>query len=229
MDKLKQWVAFTLVGVLAVLAAGWFLLVAPKRTHAKELNAQTASQETVNQGLRTSLAVLKAQAKDEPKQEAKIARVASKIPDNPALPELIRNLDRASAATGVDLKTMAPGLPSAAAVPVAKAGTPATPRAPTSAGAVAARPAASSAAAGALGSIPVSITISGTYFQILEFVDQLEGLTRAFKVTALSVSPGSTNSPGASATTLVASVSGNVYLAAGRLPVAAVNIPKSGK
>ncbi len=37
MDKLKQWVALTVVGVLAIVAAGWFLLVAPKHSEADDL------------------------------------------------------------------------------------------------------------------------------------------------------------------------------------------------
>jgi len=40
MDKLKQYVTFTVLGCLVVLAAGWFLLVSPKRSEAAELRAQ---------------------------------------------------------------------------------------------------------------------------------------------------------------------------------------------
>jgi type II secretory pathway pseudopilin PulG len=44
MDKLKQWVVLTVVGCMAVLAAGWFLLISPKKAEAADLVAQTASQ-----------------------------------------------------------------------------------------------------------------------------------------------------------------------------------------
>ena len=91
MDKLKQWVALTLLGCLAIAAAGWFLLVSPKRSEAAELRAQTESQEATNAKLRNELQVLKAQAKDLPKEQAKLAAVAAKIPDNPALPGLVRS------------------------------------------------------------------------------------------------------------------------------------------
>ncbi len=121
MDKLKQWVALTVVAVLAVLAAGWFLLVSPKRGDATALNAQAASQDSANDVLRGKLATLKAQAKDEPAQEAKIAAVAAKIPTNSDLPSLIRSLTKTSDVTGVDVKSLSPGSPAAVAAPTAPA------------------------------------------------------------------------------------------------------------
>ena len=118
MDKLKQWIVLTVVGCMAVLAAGWFLLISPKKAEAADLVAQTASQEATNDGLRTQLEVLKAQAKDLPKKQAELARVQAKIPDDPALPTLIRALTGAAADAGVELVSVTPGAPVAAeAVP----------------------------------------------------------------------------------------------------------------
>src|SRR4028119_460004 len=111
MDKLKQWVLFTVVGCLAVLAAGWFLLISPKKAEATDPVAQTAVQETTNDGLRTQLQVLKAQAKALPKKQADLARVATKIPDNPAMPSLIRALTTAATSAGVELISVTPGVP----------------------------------------------------------------------------------------------------------------------
>ena len=48
MDKLKQWVALTVVGCLGIMAAGWFLLVSPKRTEAAEIREQAVAQESAN-------------------------------------------------------------------------------------------------------------------------------------------------------------------------------------
>jgi Tfp pilus assembly protein PilO len=233
MDKLKQWIAFTAVGVLAVLAAGWFLLVAPKRTDASALRAEDATQTSTNAGLRTTLAMLKAQAKNEPAEEAKLAKVAAKIPDNPALPALIRALDKASASTGIDLVSLSPGVATALAPPVATA---VVPTAPSAAGATAAtagsRP-VTAVGSGTVASIPITLNIKGTYFQALEYIDALEGLTRAFKVSGLTVAPADATptSSGVVITTdkLSINVTGTVYMAAGRLPVGAVTIPKTGK
>lgn len=232
MDKLKQWIAFTVVGVIAVLAAGWFLLVAPKHSKTDELNAAASAQDAANAALRVTLETLKAQAKNEPAQEAKLAAVAAKIPANPDLPTLIRALDKAAASTGVDLMTLSPSAPSAVVAPVAA--TAAVPvNAPVTTGGAAAPHVvnrAPSTTAGTLAAIPVALTLNGTYFQAIEFIDQLEGFSRAFKVTGLTLAPGDssvkTSTPGK---VLTINITGTVYMAAGRLPVAAVTLPKTGK
>src|SRR5919107_1682724 len=96
MEKLKQYVVLTVLGCLVVLAAGWFLLVSPKKSDAAALRTQTEQVSVDNAALSTKLQVLKAQAKALPKQQAKLAAVAAKIPDNPALPTLIRDLTAAA-------------------------------------------------------------------------------------------------------------------------------------
>jgi Tfp pilus assembly protein PilO len=239
MDKLKQWIGLTLVAVLAVLAAGWFLLIAPKRADASALRVENAAQTANNAGLRSSLAVLKAQAKNEPADEAKLAKVAAKIPDNPALPALIRALDKAAASTGIDLISLAPGAPTALALAAPATVTPTAPIAAGAPAVVGTTPLAAGSrpapvgGGGTVASIPVTLNVKGTYFQALEFVDALEALTRAFKVAGLAVAPAE-STPGASSgvgpsNKVSVTVTGTVYMAVGRLPVAPVSIPKTGK
>jgi type IV pilus assembly protein PilO len=236
-SKLKQWIVFTVVGCLAVLAAGWFLLIAPKKAEATDLVAQTAVQEATNDGLRTQLQVLKAQAKDLPKKQADLARVATKIPDNPAMPSLIRALTAAATSAGVELVSVTPGLPvpmdaAVVAAPVAPAAAQevpaAAPVAPVPAPAVPAAP------AGALASIPVSVNVIGGYFEVSQFLANLESLPRALRVSNLTLSPGvsptaSTSGAAAPSTpdgrSLTTTITGSVYLAANRPPAAAVVAP----
>jgi Tfp pilus assembly protein PilO len=224
MDKLKQWVGFTVVGVLVVLAAGWFLLVSPKRSEAADLNAQAASKATANQQLAGQLAILKAQAKELPQQQAKLAAVAAKIPDNPALPALVRALSKAADDAGVELVSMAPSPPAA----VAAAAAPAT---AAGAGVTAARPAVGSSAAGALQSIGLNLNVVGGYFQVEQFLDRLESLGRAFKVTGFTLAPGSNPLKPAAAqgavdsgSSLTAAVTGQVYMATGRSTASAPSV-----
>lgn len=228
LDQAKQWIALTLVGVLAVLAAGWFLLVSPKRSEAADVRAQVTAQQATNHGLDAQLAVLKAQAKALPAQQAQLAAVAAKIPDNPALPSLVRSLSKAAADAGVELFSLQPTTPlaekgsAAAAPPVAS-----TPVAP---GAAPAAP-ASTVSIGQLQSMTLSLNVVGGYFQVESFLDKLENLTRAFKVTTLALSPGTNpvkvvdpNAPVVNAPqagTLMAVITGKVYLAVGRTTTAA--------
>lgn len=243
MEKAKQWIALSLVGVLAVLAAGWFLLIAPKRTEAADLRAQSASQDQSNNALRARLLVLKAQQKALPAQQASLAAVAAKIPDNPALPSLVRALTKAADEAGIELISMSPSTPAAVAAaaatgtaPVAKTG-PAqvaakkvgTPTATTPGAASSA--AAGAAAAGTLQAVTLNLAVAGRYFDVARFLDQLENLTRAFKVTNLTMLPGANPMKpvvGALPDTsmLNAAITGLVYLAPGRVvsavPVAPV-------
>jgi type IV pilus assembly protein PilO len=230
MDKLKQWVALTLVGCLGIMAAGWFLLISPKRTEASEVREQVVAQESTNAGLRTQLEVLKAQAKDLPKKQADLARVAAKIPDNPSLPALIRALTAASTSAGVDLSTVTPGTPTPVAAPAAAV--PVAPSAPE-AGAPVAAPAAGPAAAsaGTLANIPLTIRVSGGYFEVEQFLANLENLPRALRVTNLSLAPGAapTAKGGAAAppdgSTVTTTITGSVYMAANRAVATPVVAP----
>ena len=230
MDKLKQYVVFTVLGCLVVLAAGWFLLVSPKRSEAADLRAQAESQVAANAQLQTKLTVLKAQAKDLPKQQAKLAAVAARIPDNPALPALIRALTTASTAAGVELVSVTPGAPAAAAAAAAQ------PVAAPAAGAAATgAPAAASSSAGQLASIPLTLSVAGGYFQVQQFLANLENLPRSMRVTGLTLAPGANpvKKPAAGATAptaddgraLVSTITGQVYMAANRPPATPVTVP----
>lgn len=235
MDKIKQWVALTVLAALAVAAGGWFLLVSPKRGEASDLRAQTATQEATNATLRTELQVLQAQAKELPKEQADLARVAAKIPDHPALPALIRALTAASTSAGVDFVSLTPGAPApvvvAAPAPVAPppgAETPASPAAPVAPAAGAAAPAP---AGGTLTAIPVTIEVVGDFFQVEQFVAALEQLPRALRVTGVAVTPGlsPTSQQAAEAAldgrSLTSTITGQVFLAAGAAPVTPVVAP----
>ena len=204
MDKLKQWIALTAVAVLAISAAGWFLLVSPKKSEAGELNVQADAQLATNDGLRTQVSVLKAQAKELPTQQAKLAAVTAKIPADPALPTLIRSLTAAADEAGVRLVSITPSPPTPLAAPVAAA--PVAPVDTTSdeaaAPAVVAAPAAS-----ALLTVPVAINVVGSYFQVEQFVALLEGLPRALRISNLTVTPGA--DPTATGTSAAAGTDGS--------------------
>src|SRR4051794_5198741 len=174
-DKLKQWALLTVIAVLAVFAAGWFLLISPKRTEAAGLHATAASYDARSATLRGELAMLEAQARDLPKQEARLKEIGRKIPASPDLPTFIRTLTDAAKSAGVELDSLAPARPVAGS------------------GATVAAPGTPDAATGAavtgteLSNVPVSLQVSGSYFQLEEFLHNLEELPRAFLVTQFSV------------------------------------------
>ena len=119
MNRTRQWATLTAVACLAILAAGWFLDVKPQRSHAASLRAQTDSVNSSNNGLRSQVNQLRQQQKSLPAQQKLLSQIATKIPDNPALPALIRQLSAAADGAGANLVSIAPGAP---AVATARAG-----------------------------------------------------------------------------------------------------------
>lgn len=233
MNKVRQWSTFTAVGVLAVLALGWFMLVSPQRSHAADLRTQAASQQQSNDMLRSQVAALRAQQKDLPKEQARLAQIAIKIPDNPALPSLIRSLSDAADGAGVDLGSLSPAQPTMVTVTAAAqtlAGSAATAAKPgvTASGTTAAAPPTP------LAQIPVTLTVSGSFFNIEQFIASLETLKRAMKVTGFSVNSASPAGGSAVASAsgpaspvgpkpgdLSASINAIVYLSPQAVPAAA--------
>jgi Tfp pilus assembly protein PilO len=225
MDKLKQYVVFAVLGCLGVLAAGWFLLVSPKNTEAADLRSQADTQVGSNATLETQLASLKARAKELPKQQAKLAAIAARIPDNPALPAVVRALTTAATSNGVELISLTPAPPA-----VVGAATAAAPAAPAAPGAAPAAPAAGTTA-GQLAQIGLTLNVIGGYFQVEKFIAAIENLPRSMRITTVSIAPGANplKKAGSSSVddgkTLSATITGQVYMAANRPPALAVTIP----
>ncbi|MBC7373990.1 MAG: type 4a pilus biogenesis protein PilO [Frankiales bacterium] len=225
MDKIKQYVTLAVLGAVVILAAGWFLLVSPKQGEATDLQAQADSQVSANAVLATQLQALKVQAKDLPKKQAELARVAAKIPDNPSLPALIRALTAASTKAGVEFVSVTPGPPAAL--------TPAVGAAPVAPVAPGAAVVPSAGSAGGLAAIPVTLNVVGDYFEVEQFLAELENLPRALRVSNLTLAPGAgpVVQPGATAVspddgrTLTSTIIGSVFMAAGRPPATPVVAP----
>ena len=228
MDKLKQYVIFTVLGCLLVLVAGWFLLVSPKHGAASDLRSQAEGLVSSNAQLESKLDMLKSQSKNLPAQQAKLAAVAARIPDNPALPQLIRALTAAATKTGVELVTVSPG--TAAAVVGAPSAAVTAPTTGTGTTGSVASSGATGSSAGVLTQIPVSLTVAGGFFQVQKFVGELENLPRAMRVASLNLVPGTNPVKPTVGTVddgkmLSATITGQVFLASNRPPAVPVTVP----
>jgi Tfp pilus assembly protein PilO len=237
MSMTGKWSMLTAALIVGILAASWFLLVSPKRGEASDLRTQAAAQDASNQALQQQLSLLKAQSLDLPKQKAKLAEFRTRIPDNPALPSLIRELTAAGTKVGVVILSMSPGSPEAsvsavAPVPVAAApaatATDSTTSDSTAAGTTAAPAPAPVAAPSTLYQVPLQLTVSGSYFELEQFVNKLEGLRRSFLVTGFTLAPSPGGSANATGGTnpgdLNLSLNGQVYLAPEVAPAAAAPV-----
>lgn len=185
MTQTTRWSAGTAVVVVLLLVAGWFLLIAPQRTEAQDLEAQAAGTLQENDRLTAEIQTLKAQQKQLPKWQAQLAELQSQIPASPAMPSLIRSLSSIAKSSGVSLESMTP------AAPVLTPGT--------------------------LSAQEVQLAVSGGYFEIQRFVNNLERLNRVFLVTGLAVAEeaevtSDAESAAADSVTLTGTVSGRVFL-----------------
>jgi len=183
MEKMRQWTVLTALGVVGVVAAGWFLLISPQSAHAKQLRHEAASVESSTSGLQTQISQLKEQQKGETAQQKRLAEIAQLIPDNPQLPGLIRQLSAAAHKAGVSLDSLAPSAPA-----------PVTAAAPTT----------------PLAQIPVTISVTGSYFNIESFMRALEHLDRALKTTGLTIAPGHADPSSGAAAAAPNALSGQV-------------------
>ncbi len=194
MSKTRTWGAATAgICVLLILAA-YFLLIAPKRAEAADLRDQTMAQDQANAQTTVKTQQLKAQYAQLPAKQAELAVIKQQLPDNPALPTLIRSLSAMADASGVTLTSLTPAPP----VPFTGTTAPAAVVAPT-AGAV-----VGAGSTTQLLAIATTLVITGDYASSTLFVQKLQAasgakngsaMTRAFLVQSIKITPFAATDP----------------------------------
>lgn len=177
MSATRSWTLGAAVLGLALAVAGWFTLIAPQRARAAALQAQVTAQEGSQQQLLVELAVARDQARNLPHTQLLLAQAQNYLPFSPQLPKLIRQLSAVSSADGVDLTTLAPADPAP----------------------LTAAPGGTTGSVGALYSLPLSLSVSGGFFQVENFIASLEQLPRALVVTSVQLARGSGSTGSAAA------------------------------
>lgn len=181
------------VGLLLVLA-WYFLLWSPQ---GKKLSAATKRRDdarTQTQQLQAQLQRLKAAQQNEAAKLAQLERLTAAIPDQPNLAQFILDTNNAAAQSGVTFLSISPSPPAAAAgAAAAPAGGAAAP-APAAGQTPAGGGASTSAAPTRPAEIRLSLSVTGGYFQVLDFMNRLDQLPRLIVIDTLTVSPGAATS-----------------------------------
>jgi len=99
----------TLAAVVGVLAAGWFLVVAPKRQDARRLDEQIATARTQLAGTAGRAAQYRAARDDLRKHPEAFRRAGRALPNRASMPELLRTLTATTQGTGVTLGDLTTG------------------------------------------------------------------------------------------------------------------------
>jgi hypothetical protein len=199
----RVWIAGTVVLCLALVAAGWFLLVSPQRAEAADLRDQTEAADQRNAQLEVRIAELKEEFAQLPQRKAELAAVQKAMPADPELAVLTRDLQRLATEAGVTLMSISPGevstiVPSVVAAPEPVAPTAETGAADASApadGAAAPVDGAASVEAPVvvtlppgLAQLPVSVVVVGPFEASREFLEKVQDqLDRDYLVDMLTV------------------------------------------
>ena len=197
MSTRNTWVLAALASVLLAVV-GWFLLIGPERAAAADLRAQTDGVEAQNASLETELAQLRQQAADLTETRAELADLRRRLPTEPALPTMIRQLEDAAEASGVTLVAVKPSDPAPLATGL--------------------DPAEAGPVAPDLLAVPLTLEITGGYFQTTQFLSELEGMPRSLLIRDIALSVDQSSGGDVIETTLQASVFLQGEVAVGTAP-----------
>ena len=144
----RQELVLAAVAALLVVIAATLLLIRPTRQATAQAHADRDAATSESQTLRDQIKALEALQPNEAELRAKANQARAEFPDTPALPGLVDALQDAASLAGVELASVAPATPKASTT---------TPQ---------------------LAEIPTTVTVSGGYFEIQDFLVRLENLVK---------------------------------------------------
>ena len=145
---------------LLVLLLWWFLLWSPQRNDISEAKERRETAEQQVAQLRVTLSRLQELSRTEALKRSQIEALRVAVPDQPNLGLFILDLNEAADRAGIDFLSVTPSPPSAGDGPQAPS------------------------------AINLAISITGGYFQVLDFVNRLTDLPRIVVIDNLSLTGG---------------------------------------
>lgn len=164
----KRLIAIVVAASLALGGLWYFALWAPQSKSLKKTNGDVAAAKAQQATLRGEIATLQKQKLDLPAKQEKLASLKLALPDTPALDKLIDDINAAAVASGVDWQSITPAKPStftAGSAQAVAAGFP-----------------------GGMQGINVAMQVNGSYTQLLDFVNKLNGMSRLLDVVSFNLS-----------------------------------------
>jgi Tfp pilus assembly protein PilO len=202
MDRNRLWMIGSVVVAIAVIAAGWFLGIQPQLATAAIADQDRAKAQIQNTANEALLVSLKKDYRGIDALKTTLASLRESVPASTEISTFVTELDSLAGAhqVTVSLITVADATAYAPPVPAASTPTPnpsatATPSAtPTPTPSASAAPSAGTVpgtnpkiTAANFIAIPVNLSITGQYANVLDFVKGLQTGPRLFLVTSLSV------------------------------------------
>ena len=214
MDKNRLWLIGSALMIVVVVALGWVVGIQPQVAAISSASDQRVSVEQTNAGHRASLAKLKEDFKGIDGLNQELAALNKSVPSGTNAPDYVDQLDALASANQVALKGLTiadaeaytPVALVAPVAPVPETGAPAPSPAPTATPAPIAAPGSPPVTnpgitATNFASLSVQITVSGTYSNVLKFVNGLQTGPRLFLVTGLTTTAATESSAAVDSTT----------------------------
>ena len=238
LTKRSAWTLGTAGLCVAISASSWFLVIDPERAEAAESRQQTVVTQDSNAALELKIEQLRLQYADLPARQAELAAVRAALPEEPALAQLIRELQSAAQDAGLTLDSVNAGSVSVVVVDdtavtaVPEAEPSAEPSAEATTGTDAADGSGTAADTGTdpsgdaagphavatvptgpvLASVPITVTTTGDFAQTSLFLKNVQvGMTRALLVDALTLDVVEA-SDDVEAGTIAGNLSGRVFV-----------------
>jgi hypothetical protein len=162
----------TLIGVVLaalLLAAAWFLVLAPQRKEASRLSGDVAAERQALTQAQTDAAAGLAAKRDYDRAYTTVARLGAAVPEDDNVASLLLQVERAADASRVDFRELQAGQASGAVA----APPPVDPAAATQSATATLPPGAAVGAAG-FPTMPFSFTFTGDFFRMSDFIGRLE-------------------------------------------------------
>jgi Tfp pilus assembly protein PilO len=172
LDRVGRARALGTLGLIALAALGWFLVVSPRTGAVAEAQQQAVEVRDRNNSLRRQIEALRAQGSAVQGIREAAAALAARFPPTADQPALFQQVTRAAAQAGIPAAKVTSITPTAPVVGVP--------------GESARAPGAVPAVAG-VATQTVTLSVTGTYAQLQRLQANLERMPRAYLVTSLSL------------------------------------------
>lgn len=170
-------IVLIVVGLMAAMAAFWFLAISPKRKDATDLSAQISQAQSRLDVAQASAAQAQAAKARYRTDYATVARLGKAVPVDDEMPSLVYQLEQTAKANHVQFNsiklTSDSGAAGAPAASTASSGSSATPGSTVTA----ALPPGATVGAAGFPTMPFTFDFTGSYFNMQRFVKALDGFT----------------------------------------------------
>jgi Tfp pilus assembly protein PilO len=224
MSRDRLWVIAAVAGMLVVAVAGWFLGISPVVAKATAANAQISSIRVTNAASLSRLTSLKQQTAGIGTLQKSLAALRDSIPEDADASVFLQELGTLSAAHNVTITSVTIASATVYTAPVAATpaadstdttdatSTPTPTPTPTPTSTTAPTTATTPAATNPFVLVPVSITVTGAFDDVRDFIGAVQGGSRLYLATEVSIVGD------ASSATTTGTLTGDVFTLQGTSP-----------